>query len=74
MKRVFYLLFGAAVGIALGTLLAIPFNHWYAENFVRGDDDANFLVSVLFFVWPVSAFFGAVFGNFLWRKHIEKID
>lgn len=69
MKRTIYLVVGAVVGIILGTLLSVPFNHWYTENFVHSDDDANFLVSMLLFVfWPAFGLFGAFIGNGLYKK------
>lgn len=69
MKRLAFISLGAILGIVCGTLLAIPFNHWYTANFVRSDDDANILVGVLLLgIWPISLLIGGALGYFFWRR------
>lgn len=69
MNRVTYMLLGAVVGFVCGTLLSVPFNHWYSQNFVRSDDDSNFLVGVLLLgIWPLSLLIGGAIGHFLWQR------
>lgn len=76
MKRVIwviYLVLGAVLAVICGTLLSIPFNHWYTEYFVHSDDDSNFLVSTLIFgFWPISLLIGAFAGNYLYKKNIGR--
>lgn len=47
VKRGIQLFVGAVLGLFAGALVATVFNTWYTANFVRGDDDANVLVSLL---------------------------
>ncbi len=75
MKRLIYLISGVLAFVISGTLLSIPFNRWYTANFVRSDDDSNFLVSVLFLgIWPVFALIGGLLGHLLYRRsHVSKL-
>ncbi len=71
MNRFTSISLGAVLGIVCGTLLSIPFNHWYSENFVRSDDDSNFLVGVLLLgIWPLSLLIGGAIGYFLWHRNL----
>lgn len=71
MKRLFYLILGCVFGLVFGSILIIPFNYWYTENFVYSDNDSNILVSILIYiVWPVSIFFGGFSGNLIYRWRV----
>jgi hypothetical protein len=71
MNRFTSILLGAVLGIVCGTLLSIPFNYWYSENFVRSDDDSNFLIGVLLLgIWPLSLLIGGAIGYFLWHRKL----
>jgi CDP-diglyceride synthetase len=71
MKRARYLIIGAVGGLICGTILAMPFNYWYATNFIRSDDDSNFLVSILLFgFWPIFTLVGGIIGHLLHRKYL----
>jgi hypothetical protein len=69
MKRLSWILIGALLGMVVGTLVAYAFNSWYSEHFVRSDDDANLLVTLLLFgFWPVFAILGSVAGARFYTK------
>lgn len=68
MKKFAYLAIGALLGLVCGTLIVIPFNHWYGSNFVHGDDDFNFLVGLLIVVWLLSLVIGGFVGRMFWRR------
>lgn len=77
MKCAAYVLLGAVAGLFLGTLASVAFNHWYAGRYIRGDDDANFLVSLLLFrFWPLFAVVGSAGGYWLYRRrqHLMRRD
>jgi hypothetical protein len=69
LKTWLYVAFGAFAGVVVATLVSVPFNAWYTANFVRGDNDVNALVSVLFFgFWPVGALVGGAIAYRLQKK------
>lgn len=69
MKKIIFLIVGAVLGLLCGALASIPFNYWYATNFVRADEDANFLVSTLVFGFlPVFVVIGAYIGIRLFNR------
>ncbi|WP_066265186.1 hypothetical protein [Hydrogenophaga palleronii] len=60
MKRTLLILLGVCVGLVVGALASLAFNVGYGAQWVRSDDDANLLVSLLLFGFlPV---FGALGG------------
>jgi CDP-diglyceride synthetase len=67
MKKSVFILLGFVIGILFGALASMPFNHWYTTNFVRADEDSNFLViTLVFFFLPIFSISGALAG---WRIH-----
>lgn len=71
MKQVIHLVLGAVVGVLVGSAAALIFNRWYSERFVAGDDDSNFLVSLLLFgVWPISIALGLWVGQRRFRRSL----
>lgn len=49
MKRFGLLIVGMMAGLVTGGVVSFVFNTWYSARYVRSDDDANFLVSLLLF-------------------------
>ncbi|MDA8455945.1 hypothetical protein M4R22_14320 [Acidovorax sp. GBBC 3334] len=69
MKQVLCVVVGAIAGVMLATLLAYGFNHWYAERYVRSDDDANVLVGYyLFGFFPAGLLVGGYAGHRVGRR------
>jgi predicted branched-subunit amino acid permease len=69
MRRITYLILGALTGLLLGTLAAYAFNTWYSDHFVKSDDDANLMVSILLFgFWPLSTIIGALVGSRFYQR------
>jgi hypothetical protein len=72
VKRGLSLFLGAIVGLFVGALVAAAFNNWYMAAHVRGDDDANVLVSLLLFGFlPGASLLGIWVANRLHKRAVS---
>jgi NhaP-type Na+/H+ or K+/H+ antiporter len=70
MKRFLVVLLGVCIGLVIGVIASYAFNSWYTTHYVRSDDDANTLVSLLIFVFlPVFGSTGGIVANRLYARH-----
>jgi hypothetical protein len=64
MKRGFGIFVGLCLGLVVGGVAAFFFNTWYTTHFVRGDEDSNFLITLLIFGFlPGFALIGGLAAN-----------
>jgi H+/Cl- antiporter ClcA len=64
MKRSISIILGVVLGLVVGAIAAYFFNTWYGSNHVHSDDDSNFLVSLLIFVFlPGFALIGGILAS-----------
>lgn len=72
MNRVAYVLAFAVLFLIAGVLISIPFNHWYTETYVKGEEDIglHLWVSVLG-LWPALFLVGGWLGNRLFKRNLR---
>lgn len=72
MKKFAFLVSGLFLGGVFGTLLSIPFNHWYATRYIHADEDANFLVSAYIFGFlPIFSMLGLYTAHKFFKYHVD---
>lgn len=68
MNRAAFIIIGALIALAVGTIGVVVLSDWYAANYIRSDDDMNTIGKVLFLgFYPALLVIGAVLGSRLWR-------
>ena len=66
MKRLLYVVAGAALAYAVGYIAVSLFAHWYEPRFIRSDDDIGIAFVWSLVVLVVFSVVGAVLGNKLY--------
>jgi ABC-type phosphate/phosphonate transport system permease subunit len=73
MKRLLCIVAGAFSALIIGTVIAIPINHWYTRNMVNSDDDMNFHLRIfVILIWPCLVAIGSFLGNSVYKYLTNK--
>ena len=75
MKKIFYIFIGCVICFILGVSLSIPFNYWYTNTFVNGEDGVglHMWVSILL-IWPIFLVLGGWLGYRQYSKNVVRCN
>jgi hypothetical protein len=71
MKRLVYVVIGAALAAAVAFVAGSLATNWYSDHLAKSDDDINFVVKLFLILWPLFVAAGGLLGLRLHKKDLS---
>ena len=73
LKKVISIMVGVIAIFAVGTMIMIPINIWYADTYLGSEDHTGQIFRFnVYLLWPIFVISGAWLGHFIHKKYLTQ--